>query len=196
MMATHDDQDLLNVLTYDALLEVMSHLSVQELGRLSRVSMGAKAIADDDLVWRSRCRALEAGWAKVLRGNQTPVIESNDTWKDTYRIERKRLVGLSKYVGMWSEQWCDVNVQQSTLIETDGFNFYITYRKNKFTAKFLSFDDKGGLSFHLQGGDSGWSFKYTLKPTYDPLKPQDSVLQLSVFREHDSKLFTGVYTRS
>lgn len=102
--------------------------------------------------------------------------------------ERQRLTNFTKFVGLWSEKWCDVHVVQSTIVETDGTNFLVTYKKNKFSAKFLEFDGDS-LSFHLEGGDSGWSFIYTLKYI------SESLLQLTVFRVHDKKSFTGFYTR-
>lgn len=181
---------LLNSLTYDAMLEVLSHLSVQELGRLARVSQSAKDFADDEIVWRNRCRLLEGDWSKVLRdpAQQRP-IQSSGLWKDAFKSERQRLTDISKFVGLWSEKWCDVHVVQSTQVETDGTNFIVTYKKNKFSARYLNFDGES-LSFHLEGGDSGWAFVYTLKPV------SESLLQLSVFRVHDKKTFTGFYTRT
>jgi len=181
---------LLNSLTYDAMLEVLSHLSVQELGRMAQVSQGAKDAVDDEVLWRSRCRSLEADWTKTLRDpTQQRPIEAYGLWKDTYKSEKQRLSDFSKFVGLWSEKWCDVHVVQSTQIETDGTAFIVTYRKNKFSARFLNFDGES-LSFHLEGGDSGWSFVYTLKPL------ADSLLQLTVFRAHDKKTFTGFYSRT
>jgi len=181
---------LLNTLTYDSMLEVLSHLSVQELGRLGRVSQSARDFADDEIVWRSRCRALEGDWSKVVRdpAHHNPIIASG-LWKDTFKSERQRLSDLSKFVGMWSEKWCDVHVVQSTQIETDGTNFLVTYKKNKFSARFLNFDGES-MSFHLEGGDSGWSFVYTLKPI------SENLLQLTVYRAHDKKSFTGFYSRT
>jgi hypothetical protein len=180
---------LLNALTYDAMLEVLSHLSVQELGRLGRVSQSARDYADDEIVWRSRCRALEGDWSKVLRDPAQHPIISSGQWKDTFKTERQRLTDISKFVGLWSEKWCDVHVVQSTQIETDGTSFLVTYKKNKFSAKFLNFDGES-MSFHLEGGDSGWAFVYTLKPI------SENLLQLTVFRAHDKKSFTGFYTRT
>jgi len=180
---------VLNSLSYDAMLEVLSHLSVQELGRLSRVSQNAKDLADDEIVWRRLCRGLENDWSKILRDpSQQQSIEANGAWKDMFMTERSRLAIFSKFVGLWSEKWCDVHVMQSTQIETDGTFFFVTYRKNKFSARFHSFDGET-LSFHLEGGDSGWSFIYSLKPL------SDNLLQLTVFRSHDKKSFTGFYTR-
>jgi len=194
---------LLSVLSYDAMLEVMSHLNIQELGRLSSVSAEAKEIVDDQIVWRQRCRTLEGDWTKVLRdASQGRHIEANGMWKDAFRSERKRLHQFSPYVGLWSEKWCDVNVVQSTQIETDGTNFFVTYRKNKFSARFLNFSEEDGLSFHLEGGDSGWSFIYTLKPiTKTETSPNNTTattntLHLTVFRVHDRRVFNGVYTRN
>jgi len=183
-------ETLLNALTYDAMLEVLSHLSVQELGRLGRVSQSARDFADDEILWRTRCRSLEGDWSKVLREtNQPRSIQTTGIWKDTYRAERQRLADFTKFVGLWSEKWCDVHVVQSTQVETDGTNFYVTYKKNKFTARFLSYDGES-LAFHLEGGDSGWAFVYTLKPL------SENLLQLTVFRMHDKKSFTGFYTRT
>lgn len=183
---------LFNTLSYDSMLEVLSHLSVQELGRLGRVSQGARDFADDEILWRSRCRGLEGDWSKVLRdpAQQKP-INTNGLWKNTFRDERQRLAAISKFVGQWSEKWCDVHVVQSTQIETDGTNFLVTYKKNKFSARFLSFDGES-LAFHLEGGDSGWAFVYTLKP----ISEDPSLLQLTVYRVHDKKTFTGFYTKN
>jgi len=181
---------LLNSLTYDAMLEVLSHLSVQELGRLGRVSQGARDFADDEIVWRNRCRALEGDWSKILRDpTQQREIEASGLWKDAFKTERQRLTDISKFVGLWSEKWCDVHVVHSTQIETDGTNFFVTYKKNKFSAKFLNFDGES-LAFHLEGGDSGWAFVYTIKTI------SDNLMQLTVFRVHDKKSFAGFYTRT
>jgi len=182
-------RSVLNSLSYDAMLEVLSHLSVQDLGRLSSVSHSARDFADDEIVWRRLCRQIEGDWTKILRNpSQQQPLEASGSWKDTFRTERGRLTSISKFIGLWSEKWCDVHVVQSTQVETDGTNFFVTYKKNKFTARFQSFDGES-LSFHLEGGDSGWAFVYTLKPL------SDSLLQLTVFRVHDKKSFTGFYTR-
>lgn len=189
MSAQRNSTTVLNSLSYDAMLEVLSHLSVQELGRLSSVSQNAKEFADDEIVWRRLCRQVEGDWSKILRDpSQQRSFEAEGAWKDTFKSERQRLEEYSKFVGLWSEKWCDVHVLQSTLIETDGTNFFVTYKKNKFQAHFQSFDGQT-LAFHLEGGDSGWSFVYTLKFL------SDNLLQLTVFRSHDKKTFTGVYTR-
>jgi len=189
-MMSQSNGTLLNSLTYDAMLEVLSHLSVQELGRLGRVSQGARDFADDEIVWRSRCRALEEDWSKVLRDpTQQREIQASGLWKDAFKTERQRLTDISKFVGLWSEKWCDVHVVHSTQIETDGTNFFVTYKKNKFSAKFLNFDGES-LAFHLEGGDSGWAFVYTIKTL------SDNLMQLTVFRVHDKKSFTGFYTRT
>jgi len=189
-MMSQSNGTLLNSLTYDAMLEVLSHLSVQELGRLGRVSQGARDFADDEIVWRSRCRALEGDWSKVLRDpTQQREIQASGLWKDAFKTERQRLTDISKFVGMWSEKWCDVHVVHSTHIETDGTNFFVAYKKNKFSAKFLNFDGES-LAFHLEGGDSGWAFVYTIKTL------SENLMQLTVFRVHDKKSFTGFYTRT
>jgi len=189
MMIERNSTTVLNSLSYDAMLEVLSHLSVQELGRLSRVSTNAKDFADDEIVWRRMCRQMEGDWSKILRDPaQQRSIEADGAWKNMFKTERQRLEEFTKFVGLWSEKWCDVHVVQSTLIETDGTNFFVTYKKNKFQARFNTFDGDS-LSFHLEGGDSGWSFVYTLKYL------SESLLQLTVHRAHDKKTFTGFYTR-
>jgi len=184
-----NEATMLNYLSYDSMLEVLSHLTVQELGHLARVSQNAREIADDEIVWRRLCRQLEGGWSKIMRDpTQQRPIQAPGLWKDTFRVERQRLTDISKFVGLWSEKWCDVHVVQSTLIETDGTGFQVTYKKNKFSARFMSFDGES-LAFHLEGGDSGWAFVYTLKPL------SETLLQLTVYRAHDKKSFTGVYSR-
>jgi len=189
LMTKRTDATVLSSLSYDAMLEVLSHLSVQELGRLSRVSQNAKSVADDEIVWRRLCRQVESDWSKILRDpSQQKPLEASESWKDMFRTERQRLTDFSNFVGLWSEKWCDVHVVQSTFIETDGTHFYVTYKKNKFQARFQSFDGES-LSFHLEGGDSGWSFVYTLKVL------SENLLQLTVYRAHDKKSFTGFYTR-
>jgi hypothetical protein len=190
VMSQNGATSVLNSLSYDAMLEVLSHLSVQELGRLSSVSQNARNIADDEVVWRRLCRQIEGDWSKYLRdpSQQRALDVSSGTWKDMFKTERQRLATFSKFVGLWSEKWCDVHVLQSTQIETDGNAFYVTYKKNKFQARFHSFDGDS-LSFHLEGGDSGWSFVYSLKYL------SENLLQLTVFRAHDKKSFTGFYTR-
>lgn len=184
-----NDATVLNSLSYDAMLEVLSHLNVQELGRLSAVSQNAKDFADDEIVWRRLCRQVEGDWSKILRDPlQQQALEASGSWKNLFHTERDRLSYFSNFVGLWSEKWCDVHVVQSTLIETDGTNFFVTYKKNKFQAHFQSFDGES-LSFQLEGGDSGWSFVYTLKTL------SENLLQLTVYRSHDKKAFTGFYTR-
>lgn len=77
---------MLNSLSYDAMLEVLSHLSVQELGRLSTVSQNAREFADDEIVWRRLCRQVEGDWSKILRDpSQQQSLEASAAWKDTYR---------------------------------------------------------------------------------------------------------------
>ena len=189
ILTCNADATVLNSLSYDAMLEVLSHLSVQELGRLSSVSQNARDFADDEVVWRRLCRQVEGDWSKILRDpSQQQPIESSGAWKDDFRTgmstspsshisispsllfhsphpfsppslifyyipnihaERQRLTNFSNFVGLWSEKWCDVHVVQSTLIETDGTHFYVTYKKNKFQARFQSFDGDS-LAFHLE----------------------------------------------
>jgi len=191
IMSLTGANSVLSSLSYDAMLEVLSHLSVQELGRLSCVSQNARFIADDEVVWRRLCRQIEGDWSKIIRdpSQQQALDASSVSWKDMFKTETQRFAIISKFVGLWSEKWCDVHVIQSTLVETDGTDFFVTYKKNKFSAKFQTFDGES-LSFHLEGGDSGWSFVYTLKYL------SENLLQLTVFRAHDKKSFTGYYTRN
>eukprot|EP01111_Echinosteliopsis_oligospora_P006473 TRINITY_DN2063_c0_g1_i1.p1 TRINITY_DN2063_c0_g1~~TRINITY_DN2063_c0_g1_i1.p1 ORF type:complete len:193 (-),score=20.94 TRINITY_DN2063_c0_g1_i1:351-929(-) len=179
-------------LTYDALFEVLSRVSVSDLGRMAQVSNATRNAAEDQLVWRNRCRGLEVEWGKAIAHGASPCynVEDAGMWKDLFRDEHNRLNTMSRFLGTWSEKWCDVSVVQSTQIETDGTNFIVSYKKNKFTAKFLSFDGQT-LSFHLHGGDSGWSFVYTIK-SISPNEP----LTLTVLREHDKRTFSGTFHRT
>lgn len=181
----------MNSLTYDAILEVLSRLSVADLGRLAQVSREANALVDDRAVWRRLCRGLDAQWAKIINRpiHQVPRVLCSADWKETFRTERGRMATTAKFVGLWSEKWCDVNVAQSTTIESDGHVFSVTYKKNKFVAEYLDFDGET-LTFHLEGGDSGWAFIYKLRPV------TDSLLHLCVFRIHDQKSFTGIFARN
>jgi len=176
-------------LTYDAMLEVLSQLSVDDLGRLAQVSRETNTLADDGMVWRKLCRELEADWGKVLNKDvPVPKVHAADNWKASFQQERDRVQTTAKFVGIWSEKWCDVNVGQSTLIESDGYNFCVTYKKNKFSAKFSEYDGET-LTFQLEGGDSGWKFIYKVKPL------SENLLNLTVHRVHDNKSFTGVFTK-
>jgi len=180
-------------LSYDAMLEILSLLSIQDLGRLAQVSKDSNILAEDDIVWRRLCRKLKVEWAKLLNKDASLVPKfplGLMDWKRAFQKEKNRLNIASKYVGLWNEKWCDVNVSQSTLIESDGGDcFTVTYTKNKFTAQFQTCGMES-LSFHLEGGDSGWSFVYTLKPL------TENLLNLTVFRAHDNKSFTGFFTRA
>jgi len=83
MITKRNDATVLNSLSYDAMLEVLSHLSVQELGRLSRVSQNARDFADDEIVWRRLCRQVEGDWSKILRDpSQQQALEASGPWKD------------------------------------------------------------------------------------------------------------------
>jgi len=189
-MACTEGFTFLPSLSYDAMLEVLALLSVQDLGRLAQVSKESNFLADDDVVWRRLCRQLEIDWAKVLNKDISlvPKVQSEDDWKGAFNLERARLNTTAKFVGLWNEKWCDVNVMQSTLIESDGTNFFVTYKKNKFSAQFQGFDGET-LTFQLEGGDSGWSFVYKVKPL------SESLLHLTVYRTHDQKTFSGIFTR-
>jgi len=190
-MACNNGFTFLPTLTYDAMLEVLSLLSVQDLGCLAQVSKESNFLADDAVVWRRLCRGLEAEWSKVLSKplSSVPKVDSSDDWKTSFQKEKERVNTTAKYVGLWSEKWCDVNVQHSTFIESDGTNFFVTYKKNKFSAQFQGFDGET-LTFHLEGGDSGWSFVYKVKYM------SESLLHLTVFRVHDQKTFSGMFTRA
>jgi len=182
--------EFLSSLSYDAMLEVMERLSVQDLGRFAQVSKESRTIARDDVVWRRLCRGLEVQWSVLIKRpiSVVPRIHNSDNWMDSFHQERDRMAFTSKFVGSWSEKWCDVNVLQSTTIDSDGTNFLVSYQKNKFSATFRGIEN-GCFSFHLEGGDSGWSFVYHLRPL------SDSMLHLTVSRVHDGKIFVGVFSR-
>lgn len=184
----------LSALSYDAVLAILSFLSVHDLGILARVSKDARHFAEDDFVWRQLCKELEVKWSATLNRplSAVPKIWARPSeWKSVYHVELQRIALASKFGGLWSEKWCDVNVQQSTLIESDGRNWAVTYKKNKFVAVFREYDASiDTLTFHLEGGDSGWSFIYKIKPL------SENQCQLSVFRLHDQKSFSGEFNRS
>jgi len=183
--------EFLSSLSYDAMLEVLDLLTVQELGRFAQVSKESHAIACDDVVWRRLCRGLEVKWSTLINRpvSMAPKIHHSDNWRESFHQERDRMMFTSKFLGSWSEKWCDVNVIQSTTIDSDGTNFIVSYQKNKFSATFRGIEGDC-FSFHLEGGDSGWSFVYQLRPL------SDSVLHLTVNRVHDQKNFSGVFTRN
>lgn len=179
----------LSALSYDSILAVLSFLSVRDLGRLSQVSREARSYGEDDYIWRTLCKGLEQTWSSVLHRpiDMVPkIFARSGEWKRMYRIETQRIALCSRFVGLWSEKWCDVNVQQSTLIESDGRGWCVTYKKNKFSAAFRDYDPiTDTLAFHLEGGDSGWSFVYKIRPI------ADHHCQLTVHRMHDQKVFSG-----
>lgn len=82
-------------LSYDATLEVLSLLSVNDLGRLAQVSKETNAMADDSVVWRRMCRELELEWVKVLNKDQSqvPKLQSEEDWKDAFH-KGKHFFGL------------------------------------------------------------------------------------------------------
>lgn len=69
------------------MLEVLSMLSVQDLGRLAQVSKESSSIVDDDCVWRRLCRTLELEWTKVLNKplSQVPKVQTEDGWKGQFQ---------------------------------------------------------------------------------------------------------------
>jgi hypothetical protein len=183
----------ITALSYDSILAVLSFLDIQDLGRLMQVSRDARQLAEDDYIWRTLCKSLEPKWCAVLHRpiDMVPKIYARSgEWKRMYRIETQRIALCSRFVGLWSEKWCDVNVQQSTLIESDGRGWCVTYKKNKFSASFRDYDPiTDTLTFHLEGGDSGWSFVYKIRPQ------SEHHCQLTVHRMHDQKAFTGDFFR-
>jgi len=188
-MACTEGFTFMPALTYDAMLEVLSLLNVNDLGRLAQVSRETNNLADDGMVWRKLCHGLEEEWVKlIIKDAQVPKVNSADDWKNAFQQEREKVELTSQFVGLWSEKWCDVNVAESTLIESDGQQFFVTYKKNKFSARFQGFDGET-MTFQLEGGDSGWSFIYKIKPL------SESLLNLTVHRVHDQKTFSGVFTR-
>jgi hypothetical protein len=70
------------------MLEVLSLLSVQDLGRLAQVSKESNFLADDDVVWRRLCRQLELQWAKVLNKDASliPRVQPEDDWKGAFNL--------------------------------------------------------------------------------------------------------------
>jgi len=183
----------LSALSYDAVLAILSFLSVHDLGILAQVSRDARHLAEDDFIWRQLCKGLEVRWSCTLNRpmHMVPKIFARPSeWKRVYSVELQRIALASKFVGLWSEKWCDVNVQQSTLIESDGRNWSVTYKKNKFVATFREFEaSTDTLTFHLEGGDSGWSFIYKIKPL------SGDQCHLNVHRLHDQKSFSGEFNR-
>jgi len=191
---TDSNGGIFQTLTYDSILDILSFLTVQDLGRLAQVSREARMFAEDDVVWRTLCKALEPRWCEVLHrpANMVPRVYARPSeWKRVYHVELQRIALCAKFVGQWSEKWCDVNVQHSTLIESDGRGWCVTYKKNKFVAQFRDYDPVADvLTFNLEGGDSGWSFVYKIKPI------TEHHCQLTVFRVHDQKSFAGDFFRS
>jgi len=183
----------LTALSYDSILAVLSFLNVVDLSRLCSVSREAQQLSEDDYIWRSLCKSLETTWCSVLHRppDLVPKIFARcGEWKRMYRLETQRISTCSRFVGLWSEKWCDVNVQQSTLIESDGRGWCVTYKKNKFAASFREYDPTSDtMTFHLEGGDSGWSFIYKLRSV------AEHHCQLTVNRQHDGKTFSGDFFR-
>ncbi len=74
------------MLCYDALLEIVSFLSLKDLARLARVSKGTRRIVEDPVVWRRLCLQIEGDWKKVVVSPQLfAPIRMEGSWKDTYR---------------------------------------------------------------------------------------------------------------
>eukprot|EP01113_Clastostelium_recurvatum_P026662 TRINITY_DN319_c0_g1_i2.p1 TRINITY_DN319_c0_g1~~TRINITY_DN319_c0_g1_i2.p1 ORF type:complete len:259 (-),score=53.47 TRINITY_DN319_c0_g1_i2:90-866(-) len=194
--SNNNGQCFFTSLSYDSVLAVLSFLSVHDLGRLAQVSREARLYAEDDYVWRGLCKALEPRWMDALKrpAHMVPRVYARPSeWKRMYHIEIQRISICSRFVGMWSEKWCDVNVQHSTMIESDGRSWTVHYKKNKFSASFREYDPVSDvLTFQLEGGDSGWSFIYKIKPT----PGNDNHCSLTVFRVHDNKTFTGEFLRT
>eukprot|EP01132_Coremiostelium_polycephalum_P003795 gene3795-4723_t len=204
---------ILELLSFDTILAVLSWLSPKELCNLSLVSKEFKLYSENDWIWRQFYFRLEE---KFIRLFETPIFPRDlprQNAKFTYFIEDKLYDQVSQFVGIWSEKWCDVDVINSTRISFDGFNLVVEYTKNKFVAQFKEFDGTN-LKFMLTGGDSGWSFLYTLFPipfhssmllqqngeqsdignknTTDPVK-SPSALGLNVLRIHDQQQFKGYF---
>jgi len=180
-------------LNYDTQLEVCSFLSVQDLGRMASVSHEVKQLVEDDSLWRRLVKNLVQQWGTLrYRPKILPTIRVRSSeWKMVYNSEWNHLSLCRTFGGLWSEKWCDVNVSQSTFIETDGRTWMVSYKKNKFTATFREFDPVDQvLTFHLEGGDSGWAFIYRVKPI------AKDRLHLAVHRIHDGKNFMGELLRS
>ncbi|EGC33603.1 hypothetical protein DICPUDRAFT_92380 [Dictyostelium purpureum] len=152
---------ILEELPYDVLLQILSFLNPSELCTLGLVCRDFKQLADDDWIWRGFYPILKFNFCFHFQMNHYPRILESQNAKRVYINESRLTKSASKFIGVWSEKWCDVDVLNSTKISFNGEQFMVEYTKNKFEAEFQSFDGNT-LKFKLTGGDSGWSFLYTL----------------------------------
>ncbi|KYQ89674.1 cyclin-like F-box containing protein [Tieghemostelium lacteum] len=220
---------VLDLLTYDTLLCVFSYLTPRELANLALVSKETKILSETDWLWRPFFGELRQNYIDKLQLSNLYELEykisnfkcTHGTAKRFFIQESDFINRLSPFIGLWSEKWCDVDVQNSTKISYNGKDICVEYTKNKFAASFNSFLENN-LVFTLNGGDSGWSFVYTLSCPVDRSKPlqitsgienttttfsqynqspaTDSMgnfskqsLQLHVYRDHDKVEFNGVF---
>ncbi|KAK5583654.1 hypothetical protein RB653_005252 [Dictyostelium firmibasis] len=148
-------------LPYDILLYILSYLTPTELCCLSRVCHSFRVLAEDDWIWRGFYPMIRFNFCYHFQLNEFPKILNTQQCKQIYIQELQTIRSVSQFIGTWHEQWCDVQVLNSTKISFNGINFIVEYTKNKFEAEFISFNGQS-LKFKLTGGDSGWSFIYTL----------------------------------
>ncbi|KAF2069709.1 hypothetical protein CYY_008976 [Polysphondylium violaceum] len=190
---------ILQQLNYDSLLYIFSFLTPKELCQLCLVSKDFKVLVEDEWLWKLSFKNIDYLF-ELYFGIKYPGVVQNDhfqqqcitTSKKLYTYEYCKIEKAKKFVGLWSEKWCDVDVPCGTKIIYDGHTFSIQYTKNKFSSQFFKYDDATDtLEFFLTGGDSGWSFLYSLKPIQDHL----GVLHLTVQRIHDNTIFQGIFVQ-
>jgi len=189
---------ILEELNYDSLLYIFSFLTPKELCQLSLVSKDFKVLVEDEWLWKLLFKNIGYLFQSYF-GINYPGINNLElqqkcitTSKQLYIYESCKIEKAKKFVGLWSEKWCDVDVPCGTKIYYDGHTFHIQYTKNKFSSQFFKYDEsEETLEFFLTGGDSGWSFLYSLKPIQDHL----GVLHLTVKRIHDNTLFQGIFVQ-
>ncbi|KAM9968767.1 hypothetical protein ACTFIW_000644 [Dictyostelium discoideum] len=148
-------------LPYDILLYILSYLTPTELCCLSRVCYSFRVLAEDDWIWRGFYPMIRFNFCYHFQLNEFPKLLNTQQCKQVYIQELQTIKSVSQFIGTWHEQWCDVQVLNSTKVSFNGLNFIVEYTKNKFEAEFISFNGQS-LKFKLTGGDSGWSFIYTL----------------------------------
>ncbi|EFA76337.1 cyclin-like F-box containing protein [Heterostelium album PN500] len=180
-----NDVSLLESLSYDAILNILVCLEPEHLVKFGLLSKECYTLSCSDYLWRRFYPSYQFRFEQAFNiPPPQPLPRVNA--KQIYIKESKKVDSISKFVGLWSEQWCDVDVNSSTRISYDGYKISVFYTKNKFSAEFVDFDGSV-LRFKLSGGDSGWSFIYSLKIA------DHGKLTLNVFRIHDDMSFNGIF---
>eukprot|EP01133_Synstelium_polycarpum_P019510 gene19510-23372_t len=183
-----DRFNLLEALSYDTILQVLSWLSPRDLCKFALVSKDCQVLSCEDDLWRGFYPNFEEQYMLTFSLDRMPSPLPRINAKSAYIKEYQKMNMVSKFVGLWSEKWCDVDVTNSTKITYDGQNINVHYTKNKFSAIFQDFDGET-LRFKLTGGDSGWSFFYCLTT----IGMTDGRLALKVNRLHDNMEFAGFF---